>query len=861
MGDPSGGDGRRNHGAPRSRWWTLALLVPLALAVAMATPASPVDVARISFAGTPARWAAAVARAGADTDEQRAALAIGVAFGAVFGVIGAVLATFGLRSWAPARRQRFGWWRLVPGVCAAAGALWALTAGVQLAAVGDVPSRFVTATVAVAAWWTVVAMVVALVGLGGVAVGPAFAPLVRPLMRRMCRPFDGQLGARHDDAPPGTTRGAVPTHAAAQSDGESIGICASGGGIRSASVVLGALRGLAAAGTFQRTRWLHAVSGGGFTAAGWRVSSVARDEVDLFAAGHPWFESVRRRRRYLDNGFGSLVGGVAGAIARTVFVFGGVLAATVALGWGLGWLVATWAVHDRFSNFADDDATTWAELTAARLVAPGAVLVAIAVVCFLVGRTRADEHFRQRLDRIGYALAAVGLGLLVVLVGVPMWIRYGRPILDALVGTTAEVNAGFLGLLSAIGVLTAVRKLLTSELKRRWSRLGGIALAFGLALLAGKVADDRANGGGLFASWWWLAVAVAWLVVLDIPPSHRLTLNGVYRKRLAATFCLGPGDSMPLPAVAYSAEPSWAAYRGAPGPQLVVCGTSHATKRQHGGVRSLGFTFQAEGVTLHDRESARWADYPTGSWWDGYPRGWIVSRAMALSGAAFASAMGRQSFGSTNALLAAFNLRLGMWVPNPRYPDWFCDRGTSPRVHLGYFAKELFNRYHPDRDPFVYVADGGHRENLGLVEQLREQPALSIVIDASGDRPGTFGTLKQAIALASVELGAEVDIDFAPIAPRPDDEPLDCVTTGRVTHADGSVGQLVYAKAQVSDRTPLDVRQFAATNPPFPDYSTGDQYLRVDEFDALVAFGEHLADRIAVALATLPASVPAGEGE
>jgi hypothetical protein len=222
---------------------------------------------------------------------------------------------------------------------------------------------------------------------------------------------------------------------------------------------------------------------------------------------------------------------------------------------------------------------------------------------------------------------------------------------------------------------------------------------------------------------------------------------------------------------------------------------------------------------------------------------------MALTGAAFASAMGRQSFGTTNSLLAAVNLRLGMWVPNPRFPHWFADRDTSPRVHLGYFAKELFNRYHPERDPFVYVADGGHRDNLGLVEQLREQPAVSIVLDASGDRPGSFTTLRQAVELAGIELGAEVDVDITSVEPRPHDEPLDCVATGTVTHADGSTGRIIYAKAQISDAAPVELRQFAAANPPFPDYSTGDQYLTEEEFDMLVALGEHLAERVRVAAA------------
>ena len=90
-----------------------------------------------------------------------------------------------------------------------------------------------------------------------------------------------------------------------------LGICASRGGIRSASVMIGAFRGPSDRGIFQRAQWLHAVSGGGYAAGGWRVSSISQAEDDghedsgrasepeenLFAPDHPWFEHVRSRRR------------------------------------------------------------------------------------------------------------------------------------------------------------------------------------------------------------------------------------------------------------------------------------------------------------------------------------------------------------------------------------------------------------------------------------------------------------------------------------------------------------------------------------------------------------------------------------
>jgi hypothetical protein len=829
-----------NQPATRSRWWALAVLVPLIPFVASGRVVDGSFQTRLYFAGTPERWTDVVTGATDGLGDIRLALALDLVFAVSFAAVGYLLMRTGLQSWAPERRRRFGWWRWLPAAAIAAGVLDLLeTTGQLVWLAADHPPSVATHLVAALAWWKWVAYVVAMVGVLGLVIGPVLAPLLRPGLRAAFGGIDRRLGE---------TSGAEPL-ARPDDPAGSVGICASGGGIRSASVMLGAFRGLCSDGTFQRARWLHAVSGGGFTAGGWRVSSLARDETELFDARHPWFLSVRRRRRYLDNGWGSLVGGVLAALLRSIAVFGGVLAATVFTGWGVGWLVRSWAVHPAFSNDESGGATTWDELTAWRLLLPGIVPLALAGVAVLLARTRADETFRRRIDGVAAVLAATGAVLVVLLVLAPIGIRYGRPLLAGLVGRTAEVNAGFLGLLSALGLVAAVHQLLTSELKRRWSRLGGVALALVLLLLAGKVADDRANLDRFFAPAWVPVAALVWLILLDIPPAHRLTLNGVYRKRLATTFCLSSGATVPLVPVAFADEPEWAAFRGAPGPELILCGTSHATRRQLGGLRALGFTFRPEGVTLHDGVSAPWRTYPSGSWWDGYPTRWVVSRSMALTGAAFASAMGRQSFGTTNSLLAAVNLRLGMWVPNPRFPHWFADRDTSPRVHLGYFAKELFNRYHPERDPFVYVADGGHRDNLGLVEQLREQPAVSIVLDASGDRPGSFTTLRQAVELAGIELGAEVDVDMTSVAPRPHDEPLDCVATGRVTHADGSIGRIIYAKAQISDAAPVELRQFAAANPPFPDYSTGDQYLTEEEFDMLVALGEHLAERVRVAAA------------
>ena len=844
-----------------SRWWGLLLVLPVIPLIGITRFVSGQYLLDHQLAGSPERWRIAAAGSvdlamslgsdGSDGamitfsapvfDDARSALFLDLVFISTFAVVAFVLLRWGHRYWAPVRRRgNRGIWRRLPYVALAGCALDAVETVAQLIWIDSTdPPTVVTHGVAVIAWWKIVAYAVTAVGLLGLVIGPALAPIVRPAMRRLIDLAAGAVGipavvpAPHrrvaaDDEP-------RPDHL--------LGITASGGGIRSATVMLGAFRGLTRTGTFGSARWLHAVSGGGFAAGGWRVSSRRRGDTDLFEPDDAWFAHVRRRRRYLDNGVGSLVGGVVAAAVRTIAVLGSVVTAAMLIGWVVGRLTRSWALHPVFSN-NEGTSLDLETLLAPRLFLPGLIPVVIAAVVFTISRTTSNVGIRAGLAPVVTVAALLGAVLLVVLVAVPVGIRYGRPVLSLLRNGSAELNAGLLGVFSTIGLIAAVRQLLTAELKKRWSRLGGVALGFGLLLLAGKVADDQANLERVFRGAWVPIVAVVWLVIVDLIPSHRLTLNGVYRKRLAETFA---------PGIEYADEPLWADYGDADGPELVLCGTAHSTKLQAGGLPALGFSFRPAGVTLHDGASSQWIGYPGGSSWQGFPRRWIITRSIALTGAAFASAMGRQSFGTTNSLLAAVNLRLGMWVPNPRRADWFVDPVRAPRVHLGYFAKEIFNRYDPQDDAFVYVADGGHRDNLGLVEQLRERPDEIIVLDASGDRPGGFGTMRQAIELADVELDVQIDLEWEPVTWRDHDVPIDCVTLGTATFRsdfgghrteDGHVTRIVYAKAQISDTAPSALRMFAAANPPFPDYSTGDQYLSETEFDQLVAMGEHLAMRI-----------------
>lgn len=894
----------------RHRAWGLLVLVPAALfAIVVVTAPFESFHFNLSTAGSPGRFSAVVVHAG--RSNARGSLWIDNVFVVSWLLIVPALLRAGVRRWAPERRREFGIWVHMPLVALAAGEADIAENVLSLFLAGKTsPPAALTLAVAVIAWSKWVLYLVGVVGVGGLVIGPLLAPVVRPVMLRLSGLLDRRAGSHppvaapvavvhatandSSDAPAPLTgddtavaTSTAPPGGAPIASDRSIGICVSGGGIRAASVAIGALARLdeARAGgpsLFASSRWLVAVSGGAYAAGGWRVSrrpggavgplpSAARD--GLFDAGHPWAATVRARRRFLDNGRLSLVGGIAGLLTRTIIVVGAIMSVVYLVGFVAGHAVGSTGLHPDFPFVAGSttDVLGLSDLVPLRLVLPGTALLAVAGMMVLAAFSTNDAGRRAKLMPVAVAGASAGLVLLVLLVGVPAGVVYGRTVLGELVFARGKVDtgeadggAGILGALSAIGLIGALTGVIVGQLKRRWMRLGGVLLAVVLVLFAGKVADTFAwDYDGVWRSWplpfgdarlaVWL-VALAWLLLTDSVASHRLTLGGVYRKRLAATFTLADGDTAPLLPLDYADEPLWLAYAQASGPELIVAATAHASADTFCGLPAYGFTFRSSAVTMHDRvdttsASVLTAQYPTGSWWEGYPRGWLVTRSMALSGATFASAMGRQALGTTNALLVALNLRLGSWVPNPRFAHWFADRSSAPRVHLGYLAKELFGRYRPDRDAFVYVADGGHRENLGLVELLRERPDVVFCVDASGDRPDSFQTLHEAIELAIVELGIDIDIDLTRLR-RGRGMPLDSVVVGTIRYPDAipdaRPAVLVYGKSQLSEVAVAALLQYGAIDDRFPNYSTIDQFLTEAEHVQLVALGHHLGERMAM---------------
>jgi hypothetical protein len=254
-----------------------------------------------------------------------------------------------------------------------------------------------------------------------------------------------------------------------------------------------------------------------------------------------------------------------------------------------------------------------------------------------------------------------------------------------------------------------------------------------------------------------------------------------------------------------------------------------------------------------------------------------VQAAVAISGAAVASAMGRMSRWY-QIVLAISGVRLGAWLPHPVFVDAMRQARDEhgklidwslpglPKVRRAtYLLRELFN-LHPYEERLLLVTDGGHYENLGIVEALRRRCTTIYCVDGGGDSPPTAPGLAQAIALAETELGVRIHLDqpfdsepgggegldpAAPLAALNAALSKSPVITGTFRYPAASGlpesargGHLYVAKASLWPQMPYELLSYAAQHPVFPHDSTGDQWFDDGQFTAYTQLGRELGKQI-----------------
>lgn len=357
--------------------------------------------------------------------------------------------------------------------------------------------------------------------------------------------------------------------------------------------------------------------------------------------------------------------------------------------------------------------------------------------------------------------------------------------------------AGLTAVVTLIGGLSAKRRLDVAKRPKaggsRWDRvaktvgLGGSTQVIAgviIALLAVVAFSDvvvdawrRGAGGelkviGAHPAWnWWVGSAVA-LAFLLMTNANDWSLRPFYHRRLWLPYAVRPeGKSAEW---ATDTRLSEVGRRVQGYPELLLCAAAQTSGREWAppGRRALSFVFTADFVGGPEVGYMRTRALE-GMLGRRHRNAITLYGAVATSGAAFGPAMGRHSKGGVGTVMAIANARLGAWLPNPHHLALLGDVRSVGVVRSGSFIRwpplwywfmEIVGQY-PTDAKLVLTSDGGHVENLGLVELLRRRCVRIMCFDASGGG-STPSVLADAIVMAREELGIEITL-LPPAAPGP----------------------------------------------------------------------------------------------
>ncbi len=233
----------------------------------------------------------------------------------------------------------------------------------------------------------------------------------------------------------------------------------------------------------------------------------------------------------------------------------------------------------------------------------------------------------------------------------------------------------------------------------------------------------------------------------------------------------------------------------------------------------------------------------------GGPDGMSLGTAMTISGAAASPNMGYHSSPAVTFLLTLFNARLGAWLGNPGEAGRLTWRRSDPVAGAGPLIREMFGRT-TDSNPYVYLSDGGHFENLGLYEMVARRCRFIVVSDAGCDADYTFEDLGNAIRKIRIDLGIAIDFPGGLHIERTHARGGNRhgalgVIRYSLVDAQAADGALLYIKATLSGDEPIDVANYAAAHPAFPHESTANQWFGESQFESYRVLGLHSVETLA----------------
>ncbi len=228
---------------------------------------------------------------------------------------------------------------------------------------------------------------------------------------------------------------------------------------------------------------------------------------------------------------------------------------------------------------------------------------------------------------------------------------------------------------------------------------------------------------------------------------------------------------------------------------------------------------------------------------------------VAISGAAVAPGLGASTRSGVAAILTMAGIRLGYWWNSAGLP------GRRPRRQwsgkYGQLVDELRGRFDGEQCRDWYLSDGGHFENTGAYALLREECKLVIVADCGADPRYAFGDLENLVRKARIDLQA----DIAFLRPKRNAANLSevygslndlasadsqaCLALARIHYRrSDTFGYMFIVKPNMCQGVPVDLVNFKADNPLFPQEPTTDQMFSEAQWESYFQLGKTLGAQI-----------------
>jgi hypothetical protein len=255
-----------------------------------------------------------------------------------------------------------------------------------------------------------------------------------------------------------------------------------------------------------------------------------------------------------------------------------------------------------------------------------------------------------------------------------------------------------------------------------------------------------------------------------------------------------------------------------------------------------------------------------------------LASAMAISGAAAnprgaAGGRGLTRSAFVSLAMSLLNVRLGYWIPNPRYgvpsflmrrPNHFWPSGAYAATQSGY----------TETAKWLEIADGGHFENLGIYELVRRRCGLIIVCDGGRDNASSYKELVTSVQCIGQDFGATIHFDMqvkkrdsknkfegsSPAQMIASSELTDYPKgaefaekgyfVARIDYGDRGnkgwpqTGILIYMKSTLIPDLAIGAKGYRGAHHDFPNESTGDQFFEEDQFEAYREVGYRICEQM-----------------